>query len=31
MGNPEKSLDVRIVIMPVLTGKEEDGKEFTRC
>jgi transcriptional antiterminator len=28
MGNPEKSLDVRIVIMPVLTGKEEDGKEF---
>jgi len=28
MGNPEKSLDVRIVIMPVLTGKEGDGKEF---
>ncbi len=28
MGNPQKSLDVRIVIMPVLTGKEEDGKEF---
>jgi hypothetical protein len=28
MGNPEKVLDVRIVIMPVLTGKEEDGKEF---
>jgi mannitol operon transcriptional antiterminator len=28
MGNPQKSLDVRIVIMPVLTGKEENGKEF---
>jgi mannitol/fructose-specific phosphotransferase system IIA component (Ntr-type) len=28
MGNPEKVLDVRIVIMPVLTGKETDGKEF---
>ncbi|RIE16275.1 BglG family transcription antiterminator [Candidatus Cryosericum septentrionale] len=28
MGNPQKSLDVRIVITPVLTGKEEDGKEF---
>lgn len=28
MRDPEKSLDVRIVIMPVLTGKEEDGKEF---
>jgi activator of the mannose operon, transcriptional antiterminator len=28
MRDPEKSLDVRIVIMPVLTGKEEDGREF---
>jgi len=28
MGNTEKTLDVRIVIMPVLTGKETDGKEF---
>jgi len=28
MGDPDKILDVRIVIMPTLTGKEEDGKEF---
>ena len=30
MGNPEKSLDVAIVLMPVLTGKESDQKEFYR-
>jgi mannitol/fructose-specific phosphotransferase system IIA component (Ntr-type)/galactitol-specific phosphotransferase system IIB component len=28
MGDTEKTLDVRIVIMPVLTGKETDGKEL---
>jgi activator of the mannose operon (transcriptional antiterminator) len=28
MGNSAKVLDVRIVIVPALTGKEEDGKEF---
>jgi len=28
MGNPERVLDVRIVIMSALTGKEEAGKEF---
>lgn len=30
MGNPEKSLDVSIVLMPALTGKESDQKEFYR-
>jgi transcriptional antiterminator len=30
MGNPEKTLDVRIVLMPVLTGRESDQKEFYR-
>jgi mannitol/fructose-specific phosphotransferase system IIA component (Ntr-type) len=28
MGDPNKLLDVRIVLMPVLTGNEEDGREF---
>ena len=28
MGSPDKTLDVRIIIMSTLTGKEEDGKEF---
>lgn len=28
MSNPDKTVDVRIVIMPTLTGKEEDAKEF---
>jgi len=28
MGDPEKLLDVKIVLMPVLTGNEEDGREF---
>jgi PTS system galactitol-specific IIA component len=28
MGDPNKLLDVKIVLMPVLTGKEEDGREF---
>jgi len=28
MGDPEKLLDVRIVLIPVLTGNEEDGREF---
>jgi transcriptional antiterminator/mannitol/fructose-specific phosphotransferase system IIA component len=30
MGNPERSLDVSIVLMPALTGKESDEKEFYR-
>ena len=30
MGNPERTLDVRIVLMPVLTGRESDQKEFYR-
>ena len=28
MGDPNKLLDVRIVLMPALTGNEEDGREF---
>ena len=28
MSDPNKLLDVKIVLIPVLTGKEEDGREF---
>jgi mannitol/fructose-specific phosphotransferase system IIA component (Ntr-type) len=28
MGDPNKLLDVRIVLIPALTGNEEDGREF---
>jgi mannitol/fructose-specific phosphotransferase system IIA component (Ntr-type) len=28
MGDPDKVLDVRIVIVPALTGKGDDGNEF---
>ena len=30
MGNPDRSLDVSIVLMPALTGRETDQKELYR-